>query len=206
MRIIEIVALSNGAHRNQTVTSSIVPPTGWAVMPNNMVATNFPFGEVEAEEINGIMTVTKWIPGVLPDTDLQDNRAAKEAEISKACNEAIIAGIDVETSQGIEHFSLEETDQINLAVALSAVQQGITMYPYHADGKMCRMFTVDEIKAINSEANWHKLYHTTLCNHLLTWVRRAETVVEINSITYSADNLPEDLSANMSLIISSAGV
>ncbi|QUO37949.1 hypothetical protein KFE19_16655, partial [Dysosmobacter sp. Marseille-Q4140] len=51
-------------------------------------------------------------------------RAAKEDELSAACNAAIVAGMDVETSQGAEHFSLQETDQINLTTALSAVQAG----------------------------------------------------------------------------------
>ena len=33
-------------------------------------------------------------------------RSRKEAEISRSCNSAILAGMDVETTQGIEHFSL----------------------------------------------------------------------------------------------------
>ena len=31
-----------------------------------MICENFPFGEVEAVEIDGVMTVTKWTPGTLP--------------------------------------------------------------------------------------------------------------------------------------------
>lgn len=50
----------------------------------------------------------------------------------------------------------------------------------------------------------HKLYHTTLCNHLLTWARRAETAEELDGITYSADNLPEDLATNMVQVLAAA--
>ena len=75
------------------------------------------------------------------------------------------------------------------------------MYPYHSDGKICRMFTAEEITSISNAFTRHKLYHTTLCNHLLIWVRRAETIKEINAITYSADNLPEDLAVNMENIL-----
>ena len=78
------------------------------------------------------------------------------------------------------------------------------MYPYHSDGNMCRMFTADEIVAISNASIQHKLYHTTLCNHLLTWIRRAESAEEINNITYSADILPEDLAANMATILTTA--
>ena len=67
MRIIEIIPLENGAHRNQTVNGSIAVPEGWAVMSLDMVCENYPFGEVEAAEIDGVMTVTKWIPGVMPE-------------------------------------------------------------------------------------------------------------------------------------------
>lgn len=56
--------------------------------------------------------------------------------------------------------------------------------------------------AIADAATKRKLYHTTLCNHLLTWVRRAETKEELDSISYSEEVLPEDLKANMVLILS----
>lgn len=131
---------------------------------------------------------------------VDEARSAKEKEMSDACNAAIVAGMDVETSVGTEHFSLQETDQINLNAALTAVQNGATGYPYHADGTLCRLFSAEEILAIAEAGTNHKLYHTTLCNHLLTWARRAETVEEIESITYSAENLPEDLAANMASI------
>lgn len=52
---------------------------------------------------------------------LEELKINKEIEISDACNTAIIAGIDVETTHGIEHFSLEETDQINLTTAYNTV-------------------------------------------------------------------------------------
>ena len=65
MRIIEIIALDNGAHRNQTGSFSTVPE-GWAVIPASMDTPNFPFGEVVAEEIDGVMTVTSWVAGEMP--------------------------------------------------------------------------------------------------------------------------------------------
>ena len=132
-------------------------------------------------------------------------RAYKLTELSDACNAAITEGMDVETTQGTEHFSLQETDQINLTTALSAVQSGASGYPYHADGQLCRLFTAAEIQAIAAASVRHKLYHTTLCNHLLTWARRAETKEELSGITYAADGLPEDLAANMALVLAAAG-
>jgi hypothetical protein len=141
-----------------------------------------------------------------------DNRSFEEIQteklsnLSEICNQTIVAGMDVETTEGMEHFSLEETDQINLTTALSAIEQGAKGYPYHADKKLCRMFTAVELKAIAEKATAHKLYHTTLCNHLLILARRATTTAELDKITYSADCLPPDLAENMKKILVAAGI
>lgn len=68
MRIIEIKALGNRAHRNMDANLSVVPD-GWAVIPDSMILENFPFGEVAAEEIDGVMTVTSWVAGEFPATE-----------------------------------------------------------------------------------------------------------------------------------------
>ncbi|MDY5510264.1 DUF4376 domain-containing protein [Dysosmobacter sp.] len=131
-------------------------------------------------------------------------RAAKEDALSAASHAAIVDGMDVATTHGTEHFSLQETDQINLTTAYNAILSGAAGYPYHADGALCRMFTAEEITAISNASIAHKLYHTTLCNHLLTWARRAETEDELEGITYTAEGLPDDLAQNMAQILAAA--
>ena len=76
MQIVEIDALSNGAHRNQTGGPS-APPDGWAVIPDDMGLESFPFGEVEVEKIKGVMTVTKWTPGVIPEKEPEEKPVTK---------------------------------------------------------------------------------------------------------------------------------
>ena len=68
MRIVELVALENRAHRNQTGNFSTIPE-GWAVIPNDMTCENFPFGSLTAEVIDGVMTVTSWSPGIVPEPE-----------------------------------------------------------------------------------------------------------------------------------------
>lgn len=131
------------------------------------------------------------------DRPLDEIRADKLAELSNACNAAITAGVDAETTKGTEHFSLQETDQINLTTALSAIQNGSVSYPYHADGQLCRLFSAKEIQDIAEASIKHKLYHTTLCNHLMAWVRRIEDKKELANVKYSIENLPQDLKQNM---------
>ena len=134
---------------------------------------------------------------------LDDKRAAKTAAMSAACNAAITAGMDVTTTQGTEHFSLQETDQINLKTATDDVKAGAVFYPYHADGELCRIFTAAEINAIGEASKAHKLYHTTYCNHLFDWIRRADAA-ELAGITYGAE-LPDDLAAHMQEILTQVG-
>ena len=69
MTIIEIIPSDNGSHRNQTTTASIPVPEGWAVVPEGLETPNFPFGTVETAEIDGIMTVTRWTAGEIPEPE-----------------------------------------------------------------------------------------------------------------------------------------
>lgn len=101
MRIIEIAALENGAHRNQTSNMSVILD-GWAVIPETMETPNFPFGTVTAEEINGVMTVTDWTPGTMPEPEpapepepptTEERVAALEAE-NKLLKEQVSAQAD----------------------------------------------------------------------------------------------------------------
>ena len=204
MTIIKIEKEQNGWHQNISGSVSNVPD-GWALLPDSIqIPETFPFINIEVDEIDGIMTVTSMKAGAKPTETLDNVKANKRLEVDSACKTAITDGVDVELPSGTEHFSLQETDQINLTTAYNAVQSGLSSYPYHADGKLCRMFTADEISAISKASIAHKLYHTTLCNHLLTWIRRIESVEELQTIVYSPDVLPSDLADNMVKILEQA--
>ena len=67
MRIVQIEKLENGAHLNQTTNALSIVPKGWAVIPEDMVTDNFPFGDITVEEIDGVPTVTSWVPVEIPE-------------------------------------------------------------------------------------------------------------------------------------------
>lgn len=159
------------------------------------------------EASGGALVLTNLpVPDPGLEADVNALRITKLAEISSDGNAAIVAGVDVTlpSTSEVEHFALLETDQINLTAALTAVEQGAAGYPYHADGQLCRLYPTADILAISRAAIAHKLYHTTYCNHLLVWARRAETMDELEGITYGAD-LPPDLAANLAAILAAAG-
>lgn len=72
MTIIEINALSNGAHNNQTINGAdpakFPVPEGWAIIPDGMETPNFPFGEITVDGSNPPV-VTSWTPGEIPEPE-----------------------------------------------------------------------------------------------------------------------------------------
>lgn len=80
MRIIEIQALSNGAHRNQAGNFPAIP-TGWAVIHADMsIPETFPFVNLTVEG----QTVVSMTAGVVPDPDPQPEPKPTEMEQLRA--------------------------------------------------------------------------------------------------------------------------
>ena len=93
MRIVEIIALDNGAHNNQTIDRVLICPVGWAVIPDDMECVNFPFGELTAEEIDGITTVTSWTAGTIPEPEPTPEPEV-EADVYDEMAAAITEGVN----------------------------------------------------------------------------------------------------------------
>lgn len=87
MRIIEIQALSNGAHRNQTYHG--VLPDGWAAIPDYMDTPNFPFGDITV--VDG--TVTSWTPGVMPEPEPEPEPEPTESSVYDELDAAYQEGV-----------------------------------------------------------------------------------------------------------------
>ena len=101
MTIIEITALSNGAHRNQTVSGAVTVPDGWAILTDGMDTPNFPFGEVTVDDTQTPPVVTGWTPLPIPEPEpepdpqptTEERVAALEAE-NKLLKEQVSAQAD----------------------------------------------------------------------------------------------------------------
>lgn len=95
MRIIEINALPNGAHNNQTINGAdpakFPVPDGWAVIPDDMETPNFPFGEITVDGSNPPV-VTSWTPGEIPEpepTPEHETEASVWDELDAAYQEGV---------------------------------------------------------------------------------------------------------------------
>ena len=95
MRIIEIAAQDNGAHRNQTANLKTVP-AGWAVIPDGMETPNFPFGDITVEEMDGVMVVTSWTAGIIPEPELIPEQSPTAEDRLAALEAAMLAMMEVQ--------------------------------------------------------------------------------------------------------------
>lgn len=81
MRIVEIQALDNGAHRNQTVSGAVAVPDGWAEIPADVsIPETFPFVELAVEGSK----VVSMTAGVVPDPEPQPEPNPTETEQLRA--------------------------------------------------------------------------------------------------------------------------
>lgn len=136
-----------------------------------------------------------WLAKAASD-EMANVKAAKIDEVREACNAAIIAGVDVTTTYGDEHFSLDSYDQQNLASIRALLDDGIEEYPYHADGKQVVMYDAIDLTNITDAAMFSVKWNTTYCNMLRVWINREEDETVVLGIRYGI-NLPADLQEDM---------
>ena len=80
MKLIEVQALDNGAHRNQTTTSTTIP-TGWAEIPADVaIPDTFPFVDIVLDG-NKVVSMTA---GVVPEPETEPEPEPTETEQLRA--------------------------------------------------------------------------------------------------------------------------
>ena len=93
MRLIEIKTLDNGAHSNQIISCAISVPSGWAIIPEDMVCENFPFGDVVVDNAEPPVVV-EWIPGVIPEPDPEPEPEPSEPSVWDELAAAYTEGVN----------------------------------------------------------------------------------------------------------------
>ena len=80
MKIIEITALDNGAHRNQTGTFRTIP-AGWAMIPDSIdIPDTFPFVDITVDG----QTVTSMTAGIVPEPEPEPEPEPTDTEVLNA--------------------------------------------------------------------------------------------------------------------------
>lgn len=129
----------------------------------------------------------KYIEGKFVKRDESDQRKleiirdAKINNMRDTCNAVIEKGIDYDG----EHYSLEQTDQINLMKLESvAMTQPDAIIFYHSDGQLCRQYTASEIIGIAQLSVQYITYHTTYFNFMKSQISNMTSIDDIIAMNY----------------------
>ena len=119
------------------------------------------------------------------DVTVEYIKDVKLAEMSAICNRIIVAGFDaILSDEKVHHFSLSIQDQLNLITLSAMASSGETQIPYHADGELCKLFSVEDITTIVNTATAFKTYHITYYNSLKSYIESMDTIDKISNVTY----------------------
>lgn len=155
------------------------------------------------EEVIDIQEENKEQETVVPPVDQNTEitiayvKNAKVSEMSSICNRVITNGFDVLLSDGGKHhFSLTVQDQLNLITLSSLIAGGETTIPYHADGELCRYYSVADINSIVGAATSFKTYHVTYFNSLKAYIESLDSIEDIGKIEYGV-TIPEEYQSDI---------
>lgn len=140
----------------------------------------------QIEEDNSIdnVPVNEDDDGVIQIT-LDYLKNCKVSEMSNMCSRIIENGFDVVLEDGKPyHFSLNAQDQLNFITLLTMAQSGMEYVPYHADGQLCKYYSVADIMTITNAATVYKTYHTTYYNSLKHYIMAMNSAEEVKGVTY----------------------
>lgn len=152
MKIIKLLALSNGSHRNMESSAWLAPPEGWAMIPEEMALPDtYPFVGVEAEEIDGVMTVTALTPETMPEPDLEPIKDQRIAQ-SKVDLASYLETHPIQWTDG-EYYSITSEKQQQLTSKIMAATMAQTLsQPYtltwNSRGEVCREWTLQDLSAL----------------------------------------------------------
>lgn len=193
MKIIELSALSNGAHLNMESSAWLAPPEGWAMIPEEMALPDtYPFVEVEAEEIDGIMTVTALTPGAPPEPDLEPIKVARIAR-SKTDLASYLEAHPLQWTDG-EYYSITAEKQQQLTSKLfSAYVKKSSGIPYdltwNSTGDVCKSWTIEELSPLAFAIETRVTALVSYQQHQEVAMRDAATLEALDAIVVDYDSV-----------------
>lgn len=125
------------------------------------------------------------IPGGL---SVDDIKTAKFAELSTACESAILDGITLTTEDGVERrFSCRVVDQMNAIAALKLVEQGAPGYLFQDSEDNCFYATANDIASITKGFVEHVTKTRTYRNVLSDYVKSLTDPQEVLSVQWGQE-------------------
>lgn len=141
------------------------------------------------DEINNLQSSSE-----IENNELEQAKSRKIVEMCSVCQTTITNGIDYND----EHYRLNTSDQINLTSLYALAQMGQDV-PYHADGKVCRIYKAEEMIKLSQTATKWIIYHTTYYNLLKNQINEMTDIESVKEVYYGM-TLKEDYQAIINVI------
>ena len=200
MRVIELSAMTNGAHRNQNADFDITPLDGWAIVSEGLeTPSTFPFVKNLVQDESGVVI------GWEPDQEAYEAAMAAANPLSGAIEsriaqskEDLAAYLDTHpiTWTDGEQYSITAEKQAQLTSKIMAATMAQTLsQPYtltwNSTGQVCREWTLQDLSALAFAIDSRV---TALVSYQQTQevaMRSAATREELDAIVVNYDSVPE---------------
>lgn len=157
-------------------------------------------GEAEYQALKS-QIVDKVVSENGEELDISELAAQKIAEMSEACEVCITEGFDIILSDGIQHhFSLQISDQLKISKLNDRAVAGESFLPYHADDEPCKIYTAEDIVALNTTMEGIVEYQTTYFNSLKMYINGMTDKDEILSVQYGVE-IPEGYQSDVMKVL-----
>ena len=132
IRILNPIEQWDGSHANLIVSTIKECPPDWAVVPDTLDTTNYPYGKVTiTEHPDGYHVVTAWIPNPIPvgptPSEMRENAYNSDKIISWAGEMITVT----EASQQWQYYAAEGSEKVTeLQILISEAKASIReQYP-----------------------------------------------------------------------------
>jgi hypothetical protein len=200
MKIVELVALENGAHRNRKTDFDIEVPDGWALVSDDLeIPATFPFvknlvqdesgvvigWEPDQESYNAAMEATNPLSGAI-----ESRIAQSKADLATYLETHPITWTDGEQYSITAEKQAQLTSKIMAATMAQTLSQPYTL-TWNSTGQVCREWTLQDLSALAFAIDSRV---TALVSYQQTQevaMRSAATREELDAIVVNYDSVPE---------------
>lgn len=200
MKIVELVALENGAHRNRKTDFDVEVPDGWALVSDDLeIPATFPFvknlvqdesgvvigWEPDQESYNAAMEATNPLSGAI-----ESRIAQSKADLATYLETHPITWTDGEQYSITAEKQAQLTSKIMAATMAQTLSQPYTL-TWNSTGQVCREWTLQDLSALAFAIDARV---TALVSYQQTQevaMRNAASREELDAIVVNYDSVPE---------------
>lgn len=131
--------------------------------------------------------------------NIADVQQSKIIEMDNTCKQTIYKGLDITLEDGtVEHFTLDEQDQLNLSAIWLKILMGEEIVAWHEDDETvpCRFYSKEDATNFIAALTIWKEYHITYFRDLRIYINSLTAVEEIELIEYGFV-LPEEFKSEV---------